>query len=381
MYSIAAFGRMIADDVRTGAYEAAIRAAVRPGHVVLDIGCGTGILSLLACRQGARKVYAVETGDAIAVAEEIVRANDLTDRIELIQKSSTDLTLPEPADVIVSDLRGVLPLLHAHIPSIADARRRHLKPGGVLIPQRDEIYIALVEAPDEYERISAPWRRHQRGFDMEAARRVVTNTWERAMGSEHQLLAEARHWATLDYSSMVSPHVKNCVTFQTTRAGAAHGLIAWFDAVLHDGVGYTSAPGNPDTVYGRAFLPFSEPIAVEAGDRVTVTLRADLSGGEYVWTWNTDAYRGSVEQPHLQLRQSTFFGGPLSRDRIRKRDGEFAPALNADGEVDAAILRAMTGRCSVDQITNHLMEQFPQRFRTRIEAQTRVSDLAERYSL
>ena len=150
MYTIAAFGRMIADEVRMGAYEAAIAQAVRPGSVVLDIGAGTGILSLLACRAGARKVYAVETGDAIAVAQQIAQANGFADRIEFFQAKSTEITLPERADVIVSDLRGVLPLLEHHIPSIADARRRHLAPGGVLVPLRDELRAAIVEAPAEY---------------------------------------------------------------------------------------------------------------------------------------------------------------------------------------------------------------------------------------
>ena len=126
MYSVVEFGRMIADEVRMSAYEAAIRATVRPGSVVLDIGAGTGIMSLLACRAGARKLYAVEVGDASGVAGEIARANGLADRIELVQAKSTDITLPERADVIVSDLRGVLPLLQHHIPSILDARRRHL---------------------------------------------------------------------------------------------------------------------------------------------------------------------------------------------------------------------------------------------------------------
>ncbi len=371
---------MIADDVRTGAYDAALQAVVRPGQVVLDIGCGTGIMSLLACRYGARKVYAVETGDGVAVAHEIVRANGLADRIEVLRARSTDITLPEPADVIVSDLRGVLPLLQAHIPSIADARRRHLAPGGALIPQRDEIHMGLVEAADEYERISSPWRAHQRGFDMEAARQVVTNTWERAVAGGHELLAEPQHWATLDYTSIDSPNVHNTMTFVATRSGTAHGVLAWFDALLWEGIGYSNAPGNANTVYGRGFFPFSEPISVPADDLVEVAIRANLAGAEYIWSWTTTVYRGQATEPVVRLEQSTFFGGPLSMDRVRKRAAGFTPVLTDDGEIDAAILHSMmAGRCSVDQIAGRVMEQFPQRFLSRSEALARVSDLAERY--
>ena len=71
MYSIADYGAMIADEVRMGAFVRALRQAVKPGAVVIDIGTGTGIFALLACRFGARRVYAIEPSDAIQVAREI----------------------------------------------------------------------------------------------------------------------------------------------------------------------------------------------------------------------------------------------------------------------------------------------------------------------
>jgi len=380
MYSVAAFGRMIADEVRTGAYEAAIAATVRPGAVVLDIGAGTGILSLLACRAGARKVYAIEGGDAIAVAAEIARAHGLADRIEFIHAKSTDVTLPERADVIVSDLRGVLPLFDHHIPSIADARRRHLATGGVLIPLRDELHVGLVEAPEDYARLVAPWSATRFGFEMAAARRIVTNAWERAFFRADQLLCASAPWVTLDYTTIESADVHGTMTLTATRAGTAHGIAAWFDAVLCDGIGYSNAPGQPETVYGTGFFPLSEPIDVVPGDRVTVTLRADLIGGEYITSWETAAFRGDAGTAHVRLSQSTFFGGPMPMEKIRKRAAAHTPVLNDDGEVDAAILSAMTGGQAVEVIATDILERFPDRFRTRAEALARVGDLSERYS-
>src|SRR5689334_15245373 len=134
MYSPSGYCAMIADGVRTAAYAEALRRAVKPGAVVLDIGTGTGIFALLACRSGARRVYAVEPDPAIQVARATAEANGCADRITFLQDLSTRLTLPESADVIVADLRGVLPLFGHHLPSLADARRRHLAPGGTLIP-------------------------------------------------------------------------------------------------------------------------------------------------------------------------------------------------------------------------------------------------------
>ena len=70
MYSLAGYGKMIADKVRMDAYSQALRRAVKPGSVVVDIGAGTGICAMLACRFGARKVYAIEPDDAIHVARD-----------------------------------------------------------------------------------------------------------------------------------------------------------------------------------------------------------------------------------------------------------------------------------------------------------------------
>ena len=134
MYSLNGYGDMITDTVRMDAYVRALQRAVKPGAVVLDIGTGTGIFALLAARMGARRVYAIEPSDAINVAREIARANGCADSIEFIQALSTEVEPAERADVLVSDLRGVLPFCGGHFAAIADARRRWLAPGATLIP-------------------------------------------------------------------------------------------------------------------------------------------------------------------------------------------------------------------------------------------------------
>lgn len=71
MYSVDSYGRMIRDAGRTSAYARALRAAVKSDSVVLDIGTGPGMLALLACRCAARKVYAVESDEVIALAKQL----------------------------------------------------------------------------------------------------------------------------------------------------------------------------------------------------------------------------------------------------------------------------------------------------------------------
>jgi type I protein arginine methyltransferase len=380
MYTISGYGSMLGDRVRMDAYDAALRSAIQPGAVVLDIGAGTGILSLLACQYGARKVYAVEVADAIAVAAEMAHKNGLGDRIEFIRAKSTDLELPELANVIVSDLRGVLPLLQAHIPSIIDARQRLLAPGGVLIPARDELWAAIVEAPERYGRLTEPWATGRFGFDMRVARDIVTNTWQKASVTPEQLLTEPQAWASIDYSTVESTDVAGTVVSTVARHGVAHGVVVWFDAFLGDGARFSNAPGQPPLIYGSGFFPLSAAVDVEPGDRVSVALRADLIQSDYVWSWDTTIHDGESVRAKAQFRQSTFFGGPLSIERAHKRGSRFKPALTEQGAVDSTILQAMTGDHALDDIARLVMARHPGQFRSPHEALARVADLSEQYS-
>ena len=143
-YSLHSHGSMIRDRIRTDAYARALEHVVRPGSIVLDIGAGSGILSLIAARAGARHVFAVEPSDIIELARELAAANGFAERMTFIQARSSGLTIPEPVDVIVSDLHGVLPLYRDHIPSIVEARSRYLARDGTLIPSRETLWAAPV---------------------------------------------------------------------------------------------------------------------------------------------------------------------------------------------------------------------------------------------
>src|SRR5215471_13000522 len=329
MYSVSMYGFMIADRVRTDAYAEALRRAVKPDSVVLDIGAGTGVFALLACRFGARRVYAIEPADVIQVAREIAAANGYGDRIECIQKLSTEVTLPEKADVIISDLRGRLPFLGRHISSIADARARLLKPGGTLISRRDDVWAAIVEAEETYNEYLGHWDKYE--FDMSAARRIVTNTagWGLKKDSAEILLAEPRLWATLDYTTISDPNVAGEMSFDVARDGTAHGMLAWFNAMVADGIGFSNAPGadNHAKVYGRSFFPWPQPVELKEGDRINARLEARLVGDQYVYRWETTVRSRNSEQVKASFKQSTFYGESPSLNDLRKQGASYVPEL------------------------------------------------------
>ena len=96
----------LADPHRLAAFERAITATVKPGDVVIDLGAGTGILGLFACRAGAARVYAIDDGSIIGLARELCRANGYSDRVVFVKGLSSRIALPEKADVAVSDQIG-----------------------------------------------------------------------------------------------------------------------------------------------------------------------------------------------------------------------------------------------------------------------------------
>lgn len=379
MYSITGYGKMIADSIRTGAYASAIGRAIKPDSVVLDIGTGIGILAMLACQFGARRVYAIEPDEAIQVAREIAAANGFTDRIEFIQDLSSRITLRERVDVIVSDLRGILPLFRHHIPSIIDARKRFLAPDGLLIPEQDTIWAAVAEAPDLYERYATLWSDNAYGLDLGAARRLVVNTWQKGRVDSDQLLTRPQQWAVLDYNSIESANISAEMTFTVMRAGRAHGLSMWFDGLLAKGVSFSNAPGHPELIYGSAFFPFSSPLTTAVGDRVSVKLSADLVGDDYIWRWNTQV-AGEGDKIKADFKQSTFFGAPLSPAQLRKRESSYVPALDKEGQIDRLILSLMNGQLSLGDIAHRVANDFPDRFKSWQDALTRAGELSLKYS-
>jgi len=311
MYSLHFYGQMIADAPRMDAYAAALRRVVKPDSVVMDLGCGPGVFALLACKLGARRVYAVEPDNVIGLAREAAVANGFVDRMVFFEKLSTEITLPEPATVIVSDLRGVLPFYQQNIQSIIDARQRLLAPRGVLIPRRDILWAALVEAPEQYAELVSPWQ-NQFDMDLSAGTRFITNNWRKTQVKPEQFLAEPVCWHTIDYGEVESRDVRAEISWRAARNGTAHGFSVWFDSELVDDIGFSNHPSGPRLIYGQGFFPFSQPVEVSGGNRVELRLVANFVQDNYVWRWDTDF----IDQK-VSFKQSTFYGVPLSTAQLR----------------------------------------------------------------
>jgi protein arginine N-methyltransferase 1 len=284
-YDILEHGMMVGDRLRLDAYLEAIRRAVRPGAVVVDIGSGTGVFALAACQAGARRVYAIEPGDIIHVAREIAISNGCESRIDFIPRVSTDVTLAERADVIVLDVRSVLP--DEQIPVAVDARRRFLKEGGTIIPSIDTLWAAPLSAPALYDRHVGRWNGDESGLDARPLRDAAANRWYKCRVEARQLVGEPRRWATVDYGAIDDVEIRGTLEWSVGAPAVAHGVVAWFETVLYDEVKLSNRPGEPELLYGQGYFPLPAPVALARGRRLGVELQGSGDSRFYNWRSST----------------------------------------------------------------------------------------------
>lgn len=330
MYTIAHYGNMIADRVRMGGYLAAMERTIRPGSVVVDVGCGPGILALHACRLGAARVYAIEPDDSIGVAIALARANGVAERIRFFQEPAENVRLPEQADVIVSDLHGTMPMQGAHFRAIAHARR-WLKPGGRLLPMADVLRCALVTHPAWFESVTSVWAPGIPGADLSAARRWRLNLPER-MGLKPEVVAvQPAEWARLDYMTLDADGVAGAAQWHDLSPATLHAAALWFDCELAPGIGFSNAPGPDAGIYGQLLLPLLEPLTVRAGDAVRLEIKATRRGEDYGWRWVTE-HRAAGGEMRARLVQDSFLGKPIGPATLRQlADGAPPPQPPAGG--------------------------------------------------
>ena len=311
-YSLLDYGKMISDPVRVGAYRRALERVITPGATVLEAGAGPGLFSLLACQLGAAKVWAVETAPVISLARQLVESNGFGDRVELIQASAESVELDQRVDVLVSDLRGVLPLVGRHLPVLRSVRDRLLLPEGRMVAERDRLRVAVVESEDLYRLFDSPWREGLVGLDLSPGRELSIHGWLKpTTGLDVAArLTEPATWFELDYRTFDSDHGRGSADLEVRRRGTAHGLALWFESEVVSGVELSNAPWEERRIYGWVFVALEHPVGVEPGDRIEVDLDATLVDDAYVWSWATRVGRGATEL--ARFRQSSFYAEPLS---------------------------------------------------------------------
>ncbi len=377
-YSLNSYGEMIMCERRMAAFDRALRQSITPGCHVIDLGAGPGLFALLACKYGAGSVVAIEPDKSIEIGRRSAMANGFSDRITFVQDLSTAYQPERKADVVISDIRGVLPLYQHHIPTTVDIRERLLAPGGVQIPGVDRVYAALVETPTTYASLSLPWARNVYGVDLTAALPFTVNSWVLHTQELSSLLTEPQLFATLDYTTITEPTQKARLDWQTTRPGTAHGILMWFETELLPGIGFSNAPGKPETIYGQAFFPLERPVRLAEGAKASAEISANYLQGDYVWNWALRATQ--ADGTRVAFRQSSFKGEIIDKAALAVRAGSYVPPARQEQSIEAAALTLFDGERTLSEIALALHSRFPDHFDSESNALNLVARLSARYN-
>ncbi|XVF62587.1 hypothetical protein PTKIN_Ptkin09bG0020400 [Pterospermum kingtungense] len=276
---------MLQDYVRTGTYYAAVieNRADFTGRVVVDVGAGSGILSLFAAQAGAKHVYAVEASEMAEYAGKLIAGNpSLGQRITVIKGKIEEVELPEKADILISEPMGTLLVNERMLESYIIARDRFLVPNGKMFPSIGRIHMAPFS--DEYLFVEiankALFWQQQNYFGVD-----LTPLYGSAFqGYFSQPVVDA-----FDPRFLVSPPISHVFNFNEIKeedlyeidiplkfiasvGTRVHGLACWFDVLFNGSTvqrWLTTAPGAPTTHWYQIRCVLSQPIYVMAGQEIT----------------------------------------------------------------------------------------------------------------
>lgn len=298
---------MTTDRLRNAAYRAAIDRAA-PGRTVVDIGTGQDALwAIEAARCGARHVHAIEVmPESAAKAREAVRNAGVQDRVTVHEGLSTEIDLPTPADVCVSEIIGTIGGSEGAAKVLCDARERLVKPGGFMIPFRCVTTVAAVDlggllppeglafgqgALGQLERIFASVGRP---FDVRLCLYGM---------DEKSFVSEQAEVESLEFGGELASSGTDHRELTVTRAGRVHGFALGIRLWVSDrGAPIDSV--RQFTNWGPVLAPVSmEGVPVEPGDRLAI---------DFAWTTSDD-----LVHPDYRLTGRAFRAAPADAVDLR----------------------------------------------------------------
>jgi protein arginine N-methyltransferase 1 len=271
---------MLKDEVRTMAYRNSIvnNKHLFKDKVVLDVGCGTGILSMFAAKAGAKHVIGVDMSNIIDQAKEIVKLNGLDSIVTLVKGKLEEITLPhglEKVDIIISEWMGYFLYYESMLDTVLYARDKWLAPGGLIFPDKATMYIAGIEDGDYKNEKIEFWNKVY-GFDMSNMRDLVMleplvdTVQADAVATDH-----CRLW-TCDIQTVKKEDLTfECpFSLQVKRNDYVHALVAWFDIEFshcHKPVRFSTGPHAKYTHWKQTVFYLEDTLMASTGEMINVS--------------------------------------------------------------------------------------------------------------
>jgi protein arginine N-methyltransferase 1 len=280
--SYAHFGiheEMLKDTVRTRSYQTAISnsAHLLKGKIVLDVGCGTGILSLFAAKAGAKHVYGVECSAIATQARRIVADNGYQDRVTIIKGKVEDIKLPvDQVDVIISEWMGYFLFYESMLDTVIWARDKWLKPDGMILPDKATVCLLGIE-DGEYRAEKIDFWDNVYGFNMSSIKEVAITEPLVDVVDANQIATQPCVLKQIDILTMSKEDATFEVPFKlrATRNDYIHAFVAYFDIAFtqcHKPVTFSTSPRARQTHWKQTVFYLEDTIVVCEGETIEGTL-------------------------------------------------------------------------------------------------------------
>jgi SAM-dependent methyltransferase len=358
----------LSDPNRIAAYRAAISKVVRTGDIVLDVGCGTGVLAAMCLDVGAAHSYAVDSSSAIELARNSFVRGGLNQRATFKKISSYSFAPEKKADIVVCDHVGYFGFDYDLINVLGDARRRCLRNGGRVLPQRLRVHISTVESTAAFAQASA-WD------DERVPERF---RWIRSLGIQckyprnfttQELISQPCHLADLDLTVDQPDYFSWHAEFVVSRYATLHGLVGWFECELADDVWMTNSPfastqvdlaARPATypiARPQAFLPIERETKVHQGETVMVDLR--VRPNEHVISWDI-----VLPEQSTSFNQSTWKSELFGEQKLRQSLPNYVPTPSEEALKRRLVSSYIDGKRSVEEIRATILREHAAQFVT-----------------
>ena len=270
---------MINDNLRNTKYLEAIKKAINENEYeyVLEIGTGTGLLSMMAIDAGAKKVITCENNKSIfEIAKKIIKKNGYEDLIKVINKSSTILKvgedLSQKADLLISEIFSSELVGEGIQPSLLDAKKRLLKDKGKMIPEAAEIKVALLETSSVIK--DKCFTNEINGYDLSDFNKITGNKFSLDLkNTDVTYLSNEKIAFFFDfYSDSILKREHKKINIPIQKSGTCLGLITWMKINLYQGVYLENNPANNQkSHWTNVIYTFDEPLKVFKGEELNIS--------------------------------------------------------------------------------------------------------------